>query len=187
MDFRNLTSYREKKLNVVDVNERTYFTDSSFNPNLIIGMAFGANYDEKSHNYKLAKAVIDSREYFGKEIPVLVQSEIGECLMRSGEKNFYFVGENYAEGESSLIKSKIDTEGIFKHCKKIIKSKGLGNKILYVAHPAHMQRVLDTAKKQGLEGIPFVSEKVEWLDDAQPWVTSPYLWVPREIVARVLK
>lgn len=185
--FKNLQNYHDKNLKLVNVNGRGYRTYPDFNPNVIIGMAFGANYDEKSYKNKLAKAIVDSREFFGKELAVIVQKEIGECLRRIGEKKFYFVGENYEEGEKSLLFSKIDTNLILGYCKDIMKKERLQNKAVYVAHPAHVYRVMKTGENKGIEGFPFIPEKTNWLNDSQIWVRSPLFWIPREILTRIIK
>jgi uncharacterized SAM-binding protein YcdF (DUF218 family) len=58
---------------------------------------------------------------------------------------------------------------------------------LFIAHPYHMERVLHIAKTLGISGKPFIRKNVEWAQkDSQPWVKSLFLFVPREILARII-
>jgi hypothetical protein len=90
------------------------------------------------------------------------------------------------KGEKAVVISKRDTRGILSSSKEIVDNLGLPyNSALFVAHPCHIQRVLDNAGR--LSGEPFIRASVEWAGgDVQPWVRSPFLWIPREIITRML-
>ena len=56
----------------------------------------------------------------------------------------------------------------------------------FVAHPAHVYRVMAIANKLGIEGFPFISNDVWWpKNDEQGCIRSSWKWAPREITARI--
>jgi len=187
--LRNLLGYREESLEEVEIDGRRYMTDGGFSPLYILGQAFGASSDESSYNHRLAQSVLDAWEHFQQDIPAIVQSEIGVCLDGLGANGYFTrrVGQMYESGEAtSLVASKIDTRGVLTESKQVLDVLGLPYDLgLFVAHPFHMARVLHTAHGVGLEGKPFVRKKAEWpRNDSQPWVRSPFSFVPREFFAR---
>ena len=184
--FKNLTEYNEN-LGIIEINGRSYRIKTDTNPSVILGQSFGANYDENSYNQILAESVIDARKYFGNDLAVIAQSEIGECLNKYGEFRYHSIGEVYENDENSTIVSKIDSQGVLLQAKEVLKKRNLDKeKVIYIAHPAHIYRVMKIGEKIGFNGAPFIPEIVCWpSEDLQPWVRSPYLWVPREIATRV--
>ncbi|MBI2043063.1 hypothetical protein HYT25_01605 [Candidatus Pacearchaeota archaeon] len=186
--FKDLTDY-SGKLEYVEVNGRRYRTKTDANPSIILGQAFGANYDKNSYNQVLAESVIDARQFFGDELAVIVQSEIGKCLDEYGEFSYHSIGEVYEDDEISKIGvfSKIDTQGVLKLSEEVLKKLGLEKEeIVYVAHPAHVYRVMKIGNKIGFNGFPFISKDVEWASgEIQPWTRSKYFWIPREIATRI--
>lgn len=59
---------------------------------------------------------------------------------------------------------------------------------LYVAHPAHMERVIAIGKKLDFRGIPFVDKEVIWNTGQESLgagaTVSPQKWRRRELVTR---
>jgi hypothetical protein len=65
----------------------------------ILGQAFGAGIDKESYNHYLAKSVLNAKEYFNRDLPTIIQSEIGICLNKLGADNKlnYSIGEVYCD------------------------------------------------------------------------------------------
>jgi len=186
--LRNLAGYNGN-LDEVKTSRGIYRTNRDTKPSVALAQSFGAGTGADSYNYRLANAVLASREIFGERLPAIVQAEVGECLENYGGSNYYIVGENdvYSEGESSSLMSKIDTAGVLEASRDLIKSQGGDiTNVVYVAHPAHIERVMQIGEKMGLEGIPFIEKEVVWpTNDSQKWVRSKGMWVPREIATRI--
>lgn len=187
--FKNLFGYNSEEIEEVIFDGELYRTDLDFSPQYIVGQAFGANYDESSYNQILAQNILIARKCFDRDLQAIVQSEIGICLERMGETNHHTIGEIYKDGETSKVISKIDTKGVLAKSKKILDDLELPyDSALFIAHPYHVQRVMDRARDIGIIGRPFLKKEVTWpKQDSQPWVRSAFRFVPREIVARTLK
>jgi hypothetical protein len=188
INLKNLFGYKDSNFNEVKILGERYLFDEAFKPEYIMGHAFGADFDAGSYNYKLAKSIVAAREYYGKNLPAIVQSEVGICLERLGQENLYCVGEVYGKGESSVMKSKISTRGIVELSKKEVVNLDLHfDRTLLTGHPYHIQRILDDAEGKGLTGAAFIHSNVEWpKTDSQLWVRYPWLFVLREIVGRFI-
>ncbi len=180
--LENILRYADCSLEKIMVDGRAYRT-VHHEPTVIIGAAFGTT----SCNERLAQSAKDAREYFGKTLPAILQKEIFDFYsLNFGADNTYFVGTDDNKG-ASLVKSEIDTRGVLQGAQAIMNHLELDSgKVLYVAHPAHMQRVMDVGKKLGLKGEPFVENRVRWSDayDRQRWTTSSPKWALRELLAR---
>jgi len=185
--LRNLKDYYEVGLEEIGLEERTYRTVSDYSPDLLLASAFGGSTDENSYNQILAQTVKDARNFFGKDLPTVVQAEINFNL--SSEEDIFSVFEEhvYGEGERALAFSNKSTGDLFTEFLRVIKRENLeSKKPLFIAHPAHIYRVLEIGKKLGLEGAPFIPSQVYWPSrDNQLWVKSPWFWVPREILTRL--
>ncbi|MFH1607537.1 MAG: hypothetical protein ABIA78_00185 [archaeon] len=185
--LKNLTDYVDKDLSVVNVKGKFYRTNPDFNPSVIVPQSFGLQFREDSYNQVIAQAIKDSRDIFGEDIPAVVEKPFKECLERIGETCFYCFGESYEEYSGSILFSQKGSDWVYKEAEKRINELELNKqRIIYIGHPAHMQRLVSIAKKLGFNGVPFISNKVEWAkNDSQLWVKSKYLWTPREIPTRV--
>ena len=196
--LKNLTDYNHPDLKYKEINGRKYktFTIGNAKPKAVFAQAFGASYNADSYNRVLAEMVLDLRNYFNetskRDLTVIVQTEVGKCLERIYPgHNFYQIGEQYNEEEKSFLKSKIDTYTMLEKTQELLKNLGFENDlgIFIVGHPAHMQRILDTAGKMGFKPIPlipFMSDN-SWFpkNDPQLWVRSKYFWIPREVATRI--
>ncbi len=184
--FKNLSSYQNILLHEININNSIYVTHKSFRPSIIFAFSFGAEYDKNSINSELFQSVVAARKCFGKNLPAIVQSEIKS----SGSlKDCYEMGENYLDEEKSLFlpKNDLDTWKISQLFVKKSKEQNLDlSSVLYVAHPAHIQRVLMVGEKQMLKGCPFVKKQMPWsVNDKQMWTKSCNLWIQREILTRI--
>lgn len=174
----NLIGYNED-LDGINVSGTNYKTKKDFEPSIIMSQSFGETFDSDSYNSTLAKAVIDAETYFG-EVPRILQSQVSRCYEKIGGKGHYSIGEEYSKDNY------VSTEDIFNESLQIIQKDKIDNeKVLLIAHPAHVYRVIKTAEKYGLKGQPFITKNVDWpKKDTQWWVKGPGLWIPREILCR---
>jgi len=186
MVWQNLLSYSDEDLEDVEVNGERYLADADYRPEAVIGQAFGTDLDEDSYNQVLAETITDAQQLYGKDVEVFVQEEIAECLDEELREDVFVAGEVYEDEEDSHMVSKYSTKEMFELHHENIGREGLdpGN-VVYVSHPAHMERVKGIRDKIGFDGRPFVRSEVEWpSEDSQPWVRSPLHWGPRELAAR---
>jgi len=188
--FKNLTNYNDSSLEIIGINGIHYKTRVDFTisgkPSVMIGQAFGGDEDKRSYNHNLALSVRDARDLFGKDIPAIVQEQIALNLKGLGIENFYEIGINWRQKLKETGHC-INTPDVFDEVDEIIEKNNYDRKkVLFLAHPAHTQRVLNIARKRGLEGYPFIREKVEWPKDSfQCSVNGPRIWAVREICARI--
>jgi hypothetical protein len=185
--LENLTDYKDNNLKIVDMGGRHYKTNQNFDPSVIVPQSFGLRFDEDSYNQIIAQGIKDSRIVFKKDCPAVIEAGFKPCLERIGEKNFFCFGEEYDESSKSFVFSPKRSDWVYKEAESLIQKLELDDqKILYLGHPAHMQRLISIAKKLEMNGFPFISEGVEWAkNDSQFWVKSPYLWISREILIRI--
>jgi len=185
--LRNLTNYRNEKLTEIEVNNEKYRTFMGYNPDFLIGFSFGANMNKNSVNEQLSKAIISAQKYFGHS-PTFVQAEIGNMLKKQNQTEFYELGKEfiYKSKQKPNILSNINSEEIMNLAIKEKENLNIGNKGLYIAHPAHIERILQIANKKGLESSIFIPVNSKWNnEDIQKWTNSKYLWMPREIAVRL--
>jgi hypothetical protein len=179
-----LISYNEPELIQVEVGGTRYLTASGFRPSVIVAQAFGKG----NHNLGLARAVRNARTYFSEDILGIVQREIKDAGEAVGlRENLESVGTNIDLGKG-VVRSEIDTRGVLELSRDILNERGIDkSKLLVVAHPAHIYRVLETVRGLDMDGKPFIEDEVSWdKTDRQLWVRGSFLWVPREIAARVV-
>ena len=190
--LKNMLGHNGENLEKIVINSGSYLTKSNkdFFPAYMIGLSFGADISESSYNNRLAECVLNAEEYFKESIPKIIQYEVRRCLKNSNTnpQSIYTIGEGYNQKEKSLVLPKISTKDVLIESKRLIEKLNLPlDSALFIAHPCHMERVLYTAEKLGIYGEPFIREKVEWSEkDPQLWVRSPFFFVPREIIARIM-
>lgn len=179
----NVTGFRSDLLEDVIINKKSYrvLPGLSF-PDVIFGLSFGLNRAVDSVNYGLAQSIIDIRDHYGSEIPAIVQERMTPCL------DDLSVGNYHAVGRDSDYNWRLDSHDILQLSIERAVELGLSiDRIIYVAHPAHVQRVMNCGVKLGLNGCPFILSKVQWSEnDPERWVRSKRIWVSREIVARIV-
>ncbi len=198
---KNNVDYNAENMQEIEINNMAYKTDSGFNhysPKGIIGLAFGA---ENQYNKIIAKSILDGIDYWDKvdfesedfekpkEIPVYVQTEIGNCLDKQDFKDYKNFGETYEEDEEvSGVSSKVSTKDILEEIKKDM-DKDIDEEdplMAYFAHPAHIYRVMEIGRKVGISGKAFIPKNVVWPEnDPQEWVRNPKDWKKREFMGRV--
>lgn len=182
----NLYDFEDESLETETVDGTDYRFDPDFEPSVIVAQAFGADTGENSYNHALAESIGDAHEVYG-ELPVVAQSEVFERL----EKDPYFEARDDVQrvfdnsGEADLI-SDYSTAEALEETADLLDEQGYdSDSALFVAHNAHMHRVLTSAEEAGIEGQPFVRDEVEWPEnDKQEWVRSPENWGRREPLSR---
>ena len=176
--LENLLGYNNSFLNGIDVGGIEYRTKFDFEPKVCLGLAFGTS----GYNGRLAETIFDAEKYFG-GMKVIAQKEIYDLSL---SKNIIPVGES-PKGGVPTLKSDIGTREILELSLPYIIDDEKSN-ILFVAHPAHIYRVMKMGEKLGLQGHPFIEKKVFWSDpdDKQIWTRSPVLYAPREIAVRMI-
>lgn len=189
MVWQNLLSYDDESLEEVEVNGERYLADPDYSPESVVGQAFGADLDEGSYNQVLAETISDARDFYGEDLEIFVQEEIAECMDEGLAEEAFVAGEVYNGEEDSRMVSKYSTKEMFELHHGNVEREGLDpESVLYVAHPAHMERVSRIGDSIGFEGRPFLRSEAEWpSEDGQPWVRFPLHWAPREIAARTFR
>ncbi len=182
--LENLLNYSHKSLVSFSIEGKPYRGVLEHGRSAIVGASFGTT----SCNISLARTAYDARCYFNPEMPAVLQKEIFDNYVRMhGVYRTMSVGMDNNKNISSVV-SEIDTRGVLTVVREVLDANFLDpKKVVYVAHPAHMQRVIDVGKKLGLYGVPFFEQEVQWSDpdDRQRWTISPARWALREVFARV--
>ncbi len=179
--LENLLDYKEP-LDLINITGREYRTKSDYHPNVIFTLAFGEN-EKSSYNENLALATINAKTYFDNPLTI-VQSNVFNFL-QDYTSDYISIGQNNLS--TRLILSKISTSDCFNLLDNILDENNLNkDKILYIAHPAHIYRVMEIGKKRSFFGFPFIEKEVVWpKDDEQLWIRKAYFWVPREFLCRI--
>ena len=181
--FANLKDLRNDSLETVVVNKRSYrILPNLSSPDIIFGFSFGLKKGAGSVNYGLGQSIIDIRDYYDFDIPAIVQERMAPCLDDLSVANYHAIGRD------SDYDWRLESHDILELSIEKAREEGLSiGRVVYVAHPAHVQRVMDCGVKLALNGYPFVSSRVQWSEnDPERWVRSEKIWVMREIVARML-
>lgn len=145
---------------------------------VILALSFGRRENTSGmSNIQLALGVEMLALEFG--LPVITQWEISERLTayidKAGEIREHRIKGKYLDTREMLIQS-------LEICKK-----RNWKKAVIVAHPDHVWRCAETAKKLGFETVIADTAYVEYDEQSvQPWTRSRARFVPREIAARLL-
>lgn len=148
------------------------------NSDVILALSFGRRKNTPGmSNVQLALGIEMLSLKFG--LPVIAQWEISECLTACIDKA--------GEIRKHRIKGKyLDTLEVLVQSLEICKKKNW-KKIVIVAHPDHIWRCAETAKKLGFEvAIADITDVAYDEQSIQLWTKSRMLFVPREIAARIL-
>lgn len=175
--------YNSSTLEYITIHNKRYKTEPPVEiPDVIFALSFGLNHHQSSVNQRLAESIMDIRTYFDAKIPAIIQDRITPCLETLNASDYYSIGKD------SSYDWRLDSRDILTQTKEKAEELGLTiDKVLYVAHPSHVQRVMDAGLKLGLSGSPFVLDDVQWSkNDSEIWVSSSLWWIPREILARII-
>jgi hypothetical protein len=181
--LENILDYSDRSLTNINVEDREYRTVVEGRHHVIVGLAFGTT----SCNERLAQTVHDARAFFGINLPAILQREIFESYVQKyGDKKTVSIGATNGNITSAI--SEIDTKGVLELAKENIDSRKLSTfGVIYVAHPAHVHRVIEVGNKLEIYGTPFIEKAVKWSDtnDKQRWTISPSRWAVREVLTRI--
>lgn len=144
-------------------------------PQAILGLSFGQgkNNSPGLTNEKLAEVV--KRLWLEYKLPLFLQWEIADCLLGIlGESSDLVVREHRQKGEY------LDTREVILQAWDFSQKKNI-KKVIVVAHPDHMPRVLLTAEKIGFEVVPADTKDVPYdPESTQEWTTSREKFLERE-------
>ncbi len=183
--FNNLGRFDDLGLSAVNIKGIDYRTNTKFKPSYIAGFCFGQGTGPNSYNERLAKAAIAARSIFG-SLPTILQHEI----------YIPFQIENMEKSKKLLVDicdprkyatHYITTRDAIKEAKEMVESMNLdSSKGLIIAHPSHMFRVIGLAKREGLNGTPFLEDSLTYPAlDPHKWVTNPETNKRREAIVRI--
>ena len=144
---------------------------------VILGQSFGLRSDGPGlSNYALAFVVARLAKRYS--LPAVLQWEIADCL-----PNVHIAGvirRHRSEGKY------LDTYEVLAQSAELCRARGWKRAIV-VAHPDHMWRCVQTAKKLGLMAlVPPMPEVPYDPASSQSWTRSRARFLPREIIARLL-
>jgi hypothetical protein len=180
--LENLLDYHDESLETLSIRERKYRLVPTAQPSAIVAASFGTT----SCNERLADAVKDARRLYSKDAYAVLQWEIFSAYQQKYiVHDMAYVGGPQA---GSALFSELDTHGMLERAGLELSSRGIAlDKLLYVAHPAHLHRVMAVGRKLGMNGTPFVEKEVHWSspDDRQKWTRGPKRWAMREVLTRV--
>jgi len=178
----NLYDYRDENLKTVSINGTDYRIKPKFQPKIIVALSFGGDTNEDSYNHILAEDVKIAQNFYG-DIPVLGQTEVVK-FMETDSENYHRLVD---QSEEAFLRPDFPTTHVLEDALKIIEEECYNkDSVLFIAHNAHMERVLYTGRKLGLDGEPLIRENIEWPDnDRHHWVNGPDNWWLREILSRL--
>jgi len=181
--FKGLYNYKSLNQTALQINKTTYNVPIDFRPSFIIGFSFGKSITEDSPNSSLSRAILDAQTYYG-GIPVIAQRDIYECFKNNSISHIFPVCKPVSK--DTLLGTDVSTEDVIDEARAIINDRDLDiERALFVAHPAHIFRVLEMAQKEGIFGQPFIEEEAIYSPrDGQKFVRGPNLYAIRELAVR---
>lgn len=161
---------------------------------VVIGLSFGQRKDTPGPiNEKLADEIF----LLPVNLPLILQQEIASALLPNEKlanlpqatesSKTAFPPELFVISEHSRKPGKyLDTREVLTQAAAICKERGW-KKIILVAHPDHMWRVKESAKKLGFALVRTWSTQVFYdPESAQFWTRNRAFFVIREIPARII-
>jgi hypothetical protein len=158
--FKNLTSYNPGGLIGTVISGRRYLTNPICEPAYSIVLAFGN--EETFASKSLVITAKDSRIFFDYNLPLIGQYAVMKNMSEI-RKNDWTI-DTMTKGELTKDVPKNSRECLEIAREIVISDYGRGalENGLFIAHPAHMERVLGLAKKLDFKGNPFVESVPVW-------------------------
>lgn len=156
----------------------SYGTNLSYTPNVIIGLSFGSRKNGSGiSNAKMAEislALIRGCQ------GLIAQHEIADELPKDIQ-NLWVINESREKGKY------LDTFEVLLQAGKIMHDHGWKTALI-ICHPWHAWRIKKVLEKMGIEaifpyGIMYVTfdhQSTQW------WTRNKFLWILREIPARLI-
>lgn len=144
----------------------------------VLGQAFGLRgiLDPGESNRALAAVALELHRSHG--LPLILQWEIADAM----PMNTLVVAKVEGHRVSGQY---LDTREVLLQAHSACRRNGW-NRVVIVAHPHHMWRVVRMVEKLGLtpiipdvRSVPYDSKSMQW------WTRTVYFWVPREIATRL--
>ncbi|MBW6442288.1 hypothetical protein K0A97_00710 [Patescibacteria group bacterium] len=177
--FDILKNSNLRNLEEIVIKGESFLCEPNLNPSYIIAPSFDQGIGRESYNHVLADTVIVARNFYEafnqkKELEIITQLELGTILRTRREKDVCTINGHYTRikslkkmSNSCLKEFMREVEGklYFDYCQKepffdyIEKDYLNGTDILIITHPRHLKRVLDIAKKSGINGKPFIRKE----------------------------
>jgi hypothetical protein len=145
----------------------------------IVGLSFGHWGSAPGlSNIVLAGCIFNLNKFL--LLPLILQREIGDALPGKHQKDKLFLISEHQEPGKYL-----DTYEVLRQAWEIAKEQGW-TKIVLVAHPAHLWRCKMVAERLGFVVRPRRYVIPYDRESHQIWTRSPLLFIPREIVSRLI-
>lgn len=139
-------------------------------------------------NDRLSRAVKDAKTYFG-PTPFIGQREVYDRFavnfLTTTVMDFPVCERLQA---NTILRTDVTTKDVFDEAMSLMNKYEFDmQKVLYVAHPAHVFRVMEMGRRlYGLDGEPFIeSDFVYSSKDGQKFARSAGKFAVREVMARV--
>ncbi len=186
--FRNLTDYNDSLLARVEIGDRMYNTKIPLEGEYLLGLAFGGR--ETHATQSLARSAIDARKISEKNLPLIAQWAILVNIPKIRFDDYSIDSETKG---SAPYEASLNTREVMERARQFIIEEHGQNSLkhaIYLAHPAHMERVIGIGKKLDFQGIPFVDADIVGWNTGQEHLgagatVSPSKWLKRELVTRL--
>lgn len=181
---KNLTDYKGSNEPVRSSRGRDYITDKNFPGGYMLGLAFGGR--DTPATKRLAINAEDCRDIFDRpSMPLVSQWAILVNMPRVLEDDYSIDSKlKGVAGEEVALNTREAMEIAREH---IISEYGRNalREAVYIAHPAHMQRVIWLGEKLDFKGVPLVDRTIVWNEDLTDGTSSPKAWKKQELIKRV--
>jgi len=145
---------------------------------VLIGQSFGvrANNNPGKSNEKLSCIAKEIQDKYS--VPLILQWEIAEGIQSISDVEV--IRQHRRKGKY------LDTYEVIAQANNICKKNGW-NRVIMLAHPHHCWRCVMAAEKLGLSVAVVNTMEISYDHlSKQIWTRSPWMFMPRELVARLL-
>lgn len=152
--LENIAGYSTERLSSVTVEDRSYGYDKNIRGEYMLGLTFSNSPAYVAE--RLALNAQDARAAFARPMPLIARSSILANIPNLLLIDYSIDSQTKisASAHANLTTRKA-LEIARDHVKDEFGSRALEHAI-YIAHPVHMQRVEEIAKKLGFNGTPFL-------------------------------
>jgi hypothetical protein len=181
---KNLTNYSNPLPSTEFVKDRTYHTDIDFRGAYMLGLAFGGR--DAPATKRLAINAEDCREIFEQQsLPLISQWAILVNMPEIKTQDYSIDSRSLGSvGTEAALNTR---EAMEIARERVISGYGRNSlkEAIYIAHPAHMQRVIWIGEKLDFKGIPFLDTEQIWNSNVVDGTSSPSRWRRQEFAKRL--